>query len=118
MLFAAAVVLALASDPAVPPPRDPFASLLNKDVGDGQKPLLERTKLDDMRLQGVVAGTAAPRALVALPDGTTHLIRVGTALGTNAGRVVAIRPGVVVVREEFIDFTGYRNREDVELTTR
>lgn len=94
---------ALATLPATAAPRDPFAPIGDADVSCFGRPPLQRVPLAALAVQGVVANTAAPRALVKLPDGSVHLVRIGDGLGPNLGRVVAITPAGVVVAEAFRD---------------
>lgn len=110
------VALALALSGPVPSPvappvaaRDPFVSLADADVSCGglaSCPPLQRVDLDAIKVQGVVAGTASPRAMLVLPDGTAHIVKVGDVVGRHFGRVSSIRPGAVTVSEEFWTFLG------------
>lgn len=102
--LALALGLALAAFPVLADPRDPFASTLDEDVTRCfERSPLERVPLAAITIQGVIASTASPRALVKLPDGTIHLVRVGAGLGPNFGRVAAIRAAGVEVIESFRD---------------
>ena len=94
----------LAACPALADPRDPFASTLDDDViRCFERTPLERVPLAAITIQGVIASTASPRALVKLPDGTTHLVRVGAGIGPNLGRVAAIRADGLEIIESFRD---------------
>ena len=99
-----------AASTSTPAYRDPFTSIVDERgavIGTG----LKRFAVDDMKLDAVVVGTASPRAMVRLPDGTVHSVRVGDGIGPNLGRVRAIRRGVVVVEESWVDFVGVHKRK-------
>lgn len=102
-LVSLALLSALAAPAfADPERRDPFSAYPDEDViRCCENGPLQRFPVDAMKLQGVVIGTAAPRALVILPDGTAHLVRVGTNVGKNFGRIESIGPKGAVVVEEF-----------------
>lgn len=89
--------------PAAADPRDPFASSLDDEIACFGRTPLERVALAAVTVQGVVAETAAPRALLKLPDGTVHLARVGDGIGPSFGRIAAIRAGGIEVLEVFRD---------------
>lgn len=123
-LFAAAALAILSSlaAPAIANPerRDPFSAYPDEDVsccwGNGP---LQRFPVAAMKLQGVVIGTTAPRALVILPDGTAHLVRVGTNVGKNFGRIESIGPKGAIVVEEFREpIVGRRIAQRTLLTVR
>src|ERR1043166_2846117 len=102
-----------AASASTPAYRDPFASIVDEggpSTGFEANPL-KRYAVDDMNLQGVVVGTASPRAMVRLPDGSVHSVRVGDGIGPALGRVKSIRRGVVVVEESWLDFVGVHKRK-------
>jgi Tfp pilus assembly protein PilP len=110
-MLLAALLLALA--PPEPAPRDPFVPFDAQPQLNG--PLL--VPLHHLKVEGVVVATA-PRAMVRTPDGTSHVVRVGDAIGTRFGRVAAIRPGVVEVREAYIDAFGITRYDTLQLRLR
>lgn len=88
--------------------RDPFRSYLldqTTQKRDTSNPLLN-FDLAKFRLKGVVWGITNPRAIVIDGDGRGHIIRRGTRIGRNRGRVVRILKNGVVVAEEFRDPLG------------
>jgi type IV pilus assembly protein PilP len=90
-----------------PPPaikRDPYASYLDRDDTTPELGLtrLERIELDKLRVVGT-ALSAAPLALLEDSSGEGHVVHIGTALGTQGGRVTEIRGDVVIVEERFRD---------------
>jgi Tfp pilus assembly protein PilP len=110
--FAAAVLAAAAG--AAEPPRDPFTPWQPAIVSAGSGPL-QRYPLEALKLRGVVAATASPRALVEAPDGASHLARVGDGIGTSFGRIAAIRPDALVVVERYRDAIGGMHERRAEL---
>ena len=84
--------------------RDPFRSYLaDMDKGkDKRGPLAdtERFDLSQYRLTAVVSGTTSPRAMVEDPEGVGHVLKMGSKLGKNGGRVTRISgQGIRVIEE-------------------
>jgi hypothetical protein len=102
-----AAVPAAAVDPAVSG-RDPFSAYPDDVISCFGDTPITRVPVGSLKVMGFVVGVASPRALVLHPDGTTHLVRVGTPIGKNLGQVSAITPKGVVVQEEFRDGIGRR----------
>ncbi|MFC1610149.1 pilus assembly protein PilP [Myxococcota bacterium] len=100
--------------------RDPFRSYL-ADMGrsKGKKEKnpedTEMFELDQYRLTGLVTGTAQPKAMVEDPDGKGHVLRIGSRLGKNGGRITRIAVDGIVVTEEFRAPTGERIRVPIEI---
>lgn len=86
--------------------RDPFQSFIgarttelpgeNKDA-----PPLQRWDVERYVLRGVIFGTDSPRALLIDPEGIGHVVKLGTYVGRNWGKVTSIADQVVVVTEEY-----------------
>jgi Tfp pilus assembly protein PilP len=92
------------------PPRDPFQAFTQEEpvVGFGEGRCSESVaacaSLDDVAVKGIVTGTASPRAMVEVKDGSA-VLRVGDLIGK--GRITAItRLGIVVERFYFSAATG------------
>jgi len=89
--------------------RDPFESYLKENTGTerpkSSNPLLNYD-LSKFQLMGIVWGMANPRAIVRDGDGHGHIIRRGTRIGRNRGRVMRILKDRVVVAEQFRDPLG------------
>lgn len=100
--------------------RDPFRSYLaDMDTGDGPaRPLsdTERFDLSQYRLTAVVSGTTAPRAMVEDPDGEGHVLKMGSKLGKNGGRVTRISSKGIRVIEEFRAPTGQKQFVPIDIT--
>lgn len=64
-----------------------------------QREPLEHYDLSELRLVGTLMVGAQPSALLRSPEGRVHRLAVDSYLGSNAGRVVSIHGGVIVVEE-------------------
>jgi len=67
---------------------------------------LERIDLSQLRLVGIILASSGNRALVEESTGKGYVIKKGTYIGTNAGKVVKIKKETVIVEEEFEDAYG------------
>lgn len=67
---------------------------------------LEKIALSQLKLVGIITATSGNRALVQESSGKGYIIKKGTYIGTNAGKVVEIDKEKVVVEEEFTDIVG------------
>ena len=47
--------------------------------------------------------------------GLGYIVKVGTAIGANEGKVKAIEPTEVVIEESYIDFYGARKNREVSM---
>lgn len=110
---ALATLLLLAAPALAEPTRDPFVPWERPVIAAGDAPL-QRFSLEQLKLRGVLLG-ASPRALVEAPDGSTHTVRVGDWIGTNWGRITAIRQGAIAVAERFRDPLGGVHEHRAEL---
>ncbi len=92
--------------------RDPFrtyfAEAEEADDANKNQSELQRFDIDQLKLVGVIVGTATPTAMVEDPAGQGHVVRVGTLMGKHWGQVKHIRRGEIIIQEEFRDFTGRR----------
>jgi len=88
--------------------RDPFETFISSG-GSGVKvsenPLLNYD-LSKFRLTGVVWGMANPRGIVQDGGGLGHIVRRGTRIGRNRGKIMRILKDRIVVAEEFRDPLG------------
>jgi len=67
---------------------------------------LERIDLSQLRLVGIILASSGNRALVEESSGKGYVIKKGTYIGINAGKVVKIKKETVIVEEEFEDVYG------------
>lgn len=91
--------------------RDPFRSLLDiqRPVAPQQEePLtpLQRVELQQLTLLGVIVGLEEPKAMVLAPDGKSYILKKGTKVGKNNGKVVEINSEGVFIEETYYDFAG------------
>lgn len=91
--------------------RDPFrpfvtsAELAARRAKDDLSPL-QKLELSQLRLVAIVWGTRQNHAMVEDSAGVGYVLRVGTRVGPNGGRVARIAPDAVYVEESFRDSTG------------
>lgn len=78
---------------------------------------LERLDLSQLRLTAIIRTTSGYRALVEESTGKGYMIGVGTYLGLNGGRVVAIHKDRFVLEEQIEDALGNvkTERRDIRL---
>ena len=94
--------------------RDPFKSpfkeetVIERGEREQGRPLtkLQRWDLEQLKLQAVITGTSHPMAMVVDPEGVGHVVRRGTLIGKNWGKVTAIRRDCIVITEQIRDATG------------
>ncbi len=89
--------------------RDPFQSFIKRGQSDelrADAPPLQRWDIDKYTLRGVIWNTQSPRALMLDPEGTGHVIKLGTYVGRNWGKVTSISEGCVVITEEYQTLDG------------
>jgi type IV pilus assembly protein PilP len=75
---------------------------------------LERIDLSQLKLVGIIMASSGNRAMVEESSGKGYVIKKGTYIGVNSGKVVKIKKEKVVVEEEFEDVFGktkFRQRE-------
>jgi len=108
--------------PGLPPPYDPqdkidpFEPLFKEEPEMPKRPSdrpkriprtpLEKIALSQLKLVGIITAPSGNRALVQEASGKGYIIKKGTYIGTNAGKVVEIDMDKVVVEEEFNDIVG------------
>ena len=101
--------------------RDPFRSMLfelEENEDDRPRAPLERFELGQISLTGVVWSADQPRALVSDPEGRSFVVRTGSRVGKNEGRVVRIGDNMVLVQETYVNFAGDKTTKNVELRMR
>jgi type IV pilus assembly protein PilP len=67
---------------------------------------LERIDIGQLKLVGIILAESGNKALVEEASGKGYIIKIGTYLGTNSGKVVKIEKDTVVVAEEYEDVLG------------
>ena len=88
--------------------RDPFEVFVLTDALHPDVPLtpLQRYSIDQLALIGIVWGISNPHAMVQDPNGKGHVLKRGTLVGKNWGKVTRIKPDEVIISEEFRDIDG------------
>lgn len=87
--------------------RDPFQSFLgsarpeDQIAEDKANPPLQRWDVERYVVKGIIFGTESPRALLVDPEGIGHVVRLGTYVGRNWGKVTSIADQMIVVTEEY-----------------
>jgi type IV pilus assembly protein PilP len=77
---------------------------------------LERIDLGQLKLVAIIAASTGNRALVEESSGKGYIIKAGTFIGLNSGKVVDIKNGKVLVEEEFEDVYGKAITQKKEIT--
>ncbi|MBW1956676.1 MAG: pilus assembly protein PilP [Deltaproteobacteria bacterium] len=67
---------------------------------------LEKVGLSQLQLTGVILAKSGNKALVKEASGKGYVVKVGTPIGTNFGRIVQILNDRIIVEEEVEDVMG------------
>lgn len=90
--------------------RDPFESLLKKETksrkAGAPKTPLEKFDLGQFRVQAILIGKGAPRAMVSAPDGKNYILKPGLKIGKNNGVIRDITKSAIVIEELTFDLAG------------
>lgn len=76
---------------------------------------LERIDLSQLKLVGIVLAASGNRALVEESSGKGYVIKKGTYIGINGGKIVKIQKEAIYVEEKFEDYTGKIQTQKREL---
>ncbi|MBW2406038.1 MAG: pilus assembly protein PilP [Deltaproteobacteria bacterium] len=96
---------------------DPFEPLFKKEtvsVAVGKKKIkrrkpltpLERINLSQLTLVGIIQASSGNRALVQETTGKGYVVKKGTYIGTNSGKIVQILKNRIIIEEESEDIYG------------
>ena len=97
---------------------DPFRSYIRREVtleSDATASPLEHFDLSQLIVMGIIWGVDEPRALVKDPTGKGYIVRTGTPIGKNKGRILRIEDNKVVVKETYLDHLDRATTKEVEL---
>ena len=97
---------------------DPFKSYVRREVtldSDEASSPLERFDLSQLTLMGIIWGVDEPRALLRDPNGRGYIVKAGTPIGKNKGRILRIEDNKVVVKETYLDHLERATTKEVEL---
>jgi type IV pilus assembly protein PilP len=67
---------------------------------------LERIDLSQLKLVGIILASSGNRALVEEASGKGYVVKKGTYIGINGGKIIRIKKEKVIVEEEFEDVFG------------
>jgi type IV pilus assembly protein PilP len=100
--------------------RDPFRpmTLRSKAAVSGPRENLsplERYELGQLKVTGIIWDVQEPTAMIEDSGGLGYIVKVGTPIGVNEGRIKAIGPDQVVVAEFYSDVNGAKKKRDVSL---
>jgi type IV pilus assembly protein PilP len=94
-------------DPFEPLFKDkPVLAKKNKKIKRVPRTPLERIELSQLKLVGIILASSGNRALVEESSGKGYVIKKGTYIGTNGGKIVKIQKEIVTVEEKFEDVFG------------
>ena len=103
---------------------DPFSPLFQERPAQPRKPTrkrriprtpLEKISLSQLKLTAIILAASGNRALVQEASGKGYVIRNGTYIGLDGGKVVNIERGRVVIEEEVEDIVGKLTKRKQEL---
>lgn len=97
---------------------DPFKSYIRRQVtleSEETTSPLERFDLSQLTVMGIIWGVDEPRALVRDPTGKGYIVRAGTPIGKNKGRILRIEDNKLVVKETYLDHLDRATTKEVEL---
>jgi type IV pilus assembly protein PilP len=99
--------------------RDPFrpfslSTRTNSRPRENLSPL-ERYDLGQLRLVGVVWHVKEPTAMIEDSVGLGYIVKVGTPIGANEGKVSAIKPSEIVIEETYVDLYGAKKKREVNI---
>jgi type IV pilus assembly protein PilP len=100
--------------------RDPFRpprATVSTRSGEPPTPL-QRYEIGQLKLVAIIYDTEQPRAVVEDDQGLGYIVRVGTAIGANGGRVRNIERGRVLIEEDSVDFYGENHLSNVVMELR
>jgi Tfp pilus assembly protein PilP len=98
--------------------RDPFRPFtLNTRTHSPREALspLERYELAQLKLVGIVWHVREPSAMIEDSAGLGYVVKVGTPIGPNDGKVKAIQPDQIIVEETYVDLFGGKKRREVNI---
>jgi type IV pilus assembly protein PilP len=76
---------------------------------------LEKIDISQLKLVAIILAASGNRALVEESSGKGYVIKKGTYMGTNSGKVVKIEKSKVIVAEEYEDYSGKVIQQNKEI---
>jgi type IV pilus assembly protein PilP len=84
----------------------PLITKKKKEIKRIPRTPLERIDLSQLKLVGIILASSGNRALVEESSGKGYVVKPGTYIGTNGGKIVQIEKEIVTVEEKFEDVFG------------
>jgi type IV pilus assembly protein PilP len=101
--------------------RDPFRSYFGDPASMVQERKivseLQNFDVSDLRLTAIIWGITEPRVIMVSPDGKSHIVRTGSFVGKNWGKISRILPDKIEIIETYKDPLGRKiiNKLYIEL---
>ena len=99
--------------------RDPFRPMtLRSKVTSRQRENLsplERFELGQLKIVGIVWDIKEPRAMIEDTAGLGYVVKIGTPIGSNDGKVKTIHRDQIVIEENYTDAYGGQKKRDVRM---
>ena len=76
---------------------------------------LERFELGQLKLVAIIWDVNEAKAMVEDSASLGYVVKVGTPIGVNDGKVKTINPNGLIVEEFFVDLYGAKKRQEVEM---
>ena len=99
--------------------RDPFRPMtLRSKVASRQRENLsplERFELGQLKIVGIVWDIKEPRAMIEDTAGLGYVVKIGTPIGSNDGKVKTIHRDQIVIEENYTDAYGGQKKRDVRM---
>jgi Tfp pilus assembly protein PilP len=103
----------ITSDPFVP-----FFSI-RKESADNKNRSLTEYSLDELRVTAIIGDSQGGHmASIETPSGRDFVVKIGTMIGTQGGRIVAISPSKILIAEPSSSHTGISGVTQRELSFR
>ena len=67
---------------------------------------LQNFDVSDLRLTAIVWGISEPRATIVAPDGKSYIVKTGSFIGKNWGKISRILPDKIEIVETYKDPLG------------
>jgi type IV pilus assembly protein PilP len=71
--------------------------------------------LGQLKVVGIVWNMKEPQAMIEDTAGLGYVVRKGTAIGSNEGKVKAIQRDQIIVEENYEDAYGVQKKRDVSM---
>lgn len=99
--------------------RDPFQPLSMKPKRSRRNrerlSPLERYEIGQLKVVGIVWDVKEPKAMVEDATGLGYVVKVGTPIGPNEGKIKLIKPNEIVVEEHYVDFYGAKKSQKISM---